>query len=322
MTNKAPLMWGYFYHQTELDPNISEFVNNARRLVEGTSVLPLRDVLRTFQPDAIVCTHFLPVELLLRLKHRGELHQPVYCVVTDYSAHTFWANPGLEGYFVGSDHTRDQLIERGVASSTIYVSGIPINPDITKAKDSAAVRAERGLVHEGPVVTLFGGGVETGRIRDMVTRLLQSGVEGTLVVVAGRNETLVDALKDLRPSEKLDLRVLGLINYVDDLIVASDLVVTKSGGLIVSEVLARSTPMIVIEPIPGQEEWNADYVVSSGAGVQLRMPYMVPDMVAHLLARPERLADMRDSASLIARPGAAITVADQILNDLMQKRFG
>lgn len=316
LTKKAPLLWGYFYHQTEADPNIAELSNSLRRLVEGVGVTQLKDVLRSFQPAAIVCTHYLPVELLVQLRRRGELLKPAYCVVTDFSAHTFWATPGLDGYFVAADITRDQLVERGIAPQLIRVSGIPINPEVAAPKDRPAVRAARALNGPGPLVTLFGGGVESERLRAAVVGLLQSELPLTLAVVAGRNQTLVSALGNLQGTPAVQLHVFGMIDYVDDLVAASDLVITKSGGLIVSEVLARGVPMIVIEPIPGQEEWNADYIASSGAGVQLRMPYAVPRAVQTLLAQPERLVAMGASAAAIGRPRAAAAVVDAVLDDL------
>jgi processive 1,2-diacylglycerol beta-glucosyltransferase len=133
---------------------------------------------------------------------------------------------------------------------------------------------------------------------------------------------MVEALRGLQSSTALSLEIYGMINFVDDLNAASDLVISKSGGLITSEVLARGVPMVVIEPIPGQEEWNADYVVSSGAGVQLRLPYAVPRMAAHLLAQPQRLSDMRACATAIGKPRAAFAVVDQVLDELMNKRHG
>jgi processive 1,2-diacylglycerol beta-glucosyltransferase len=103
---------------------------------------------------------------------------------------------------------------------------------------------------------------------------------------------------------------------VDDLVAASDLVITKSGGLIVSEVLARGTPMVIVDPIPGQEEWNADFVVGVGAGIQLRQPEAVPPAALYLLGQPERLAIMREQARRFGRPRAALDIAERVLGDL------
>jgi len=320
LTDRAPLVWGYFYTQTNADPNLAEVTNNIRKLVEGIGTNGLKDVLRAFAPEVIVCTHFLPMELLVRYKRQARLPQPIYCVVTDYAAHTFWTYTELDGYFVADEMTREQLIRRGVAASQITVSGIPIDPAAAEPKEAAEARARRGLPADRRLITLFGGGVDNEHIRAIVEGLLRAAVTATLVVVAGRNATLVEALSDLEPTERLDLRVLGYVDYVDDLLAASDLVITKAGGLIVSEALARATPLIVINPIPGQEEWNADFVVSSGAGAQLRMSDSVPAAVANLLSRPAVLEDMRRCAAAAARPRAALEIAEQVIEDFNARR--
>ncbi|NJM05033.1 hypothetical protein HC891_00585 [Candidatus Gracilibacteria bacterium] len=109
---------------------------------------------------------------------------------------------------------------------------------------------------------------------------------------------------------------LGFISYVDDLVVASDIVITKPGGLITSEVLARGTPIIAIDPIPGQEEWNSDVICGTGAGLQIRMPELVPPAVHMLLENPQRLAEMRNYAQQVGHPRAAFAIADIVLADL------
>lgn len=317
LTKRAPMLWQLFYQNTDVsDPELIDLSNRLRSLVEGLGTLFLHRLVRSYKPAAIVCTHFLPVELLLRRKEEGRLPPPVYCVVTDFVAHSFWLTSGLDGYFVASDLTRRLMIERGVNESLIHVSGIPINLAIAEPKSTEAVRTACKLPLDQPVITLFGGGVQTQRLRHIVAGLLKSALHGTLIVIAGRNEELVGALSRLRSSAQLQLQVLGHIAYVDDLIAASDLVITKAGGLIVSEVLARGTPMLIIDPIPGQEEWNADYVSMIGAAVQLRMVETAPYAVQQLLAAPERLAAMRQAATSAGHPRAAIDIADHVLRGL------
>ncbi len=115
-------------------------------------------------------------------------------------------------------------------------------------------------------------------------------------------------------SERLGVRVVGFVDYLDDLIAASDLVITKSGGLITSEVMGRGAPLLVTEPIRGQEEFNADYVVTAGVGVQARLTDSVPYMVESLVADAPRLARMRLNAAQHGRPRAALDVAGIVLN--------
>src|SRR5262249_30442764 len=146
--------------------------------------------------------------------------------------------------------------------------------------------------------------------------ILANNMCGTLALVAGRNEALTHALDGLTDGPTMRLQVLGFIDYVDDLVTASDLVITKAGGLIVSETLARGTPMLLIDPIPGQEEWTADHVVSAGAGIQLRMAESVPDAVRQLLSHRDLLAALRAGAQKAGRPRAALTIAEHVLRDL------
>ena len=314
LTDRAPLIWGYFYTQTNADPNLAEFTNNIRKLVESIGTTGLKDLLRAFMPELIICTHFLPMELLVRYKRSARLTQPIYCVITDHAAHTFWTYTEIDGYFVPDQQTCKQLIARGVAASQICVSGIPVDPAIAVEKDRNALRAHYHLSGTSPVITLFGGGLDNEQVRLIIHGMLSSDLEATLIVVAGRNPTLVEHLADLQATPRLDLRLYGHINFVDDLVVLSDLVITKAGGLIISEVLARAVPLVVINPIPGQEEWNADYVVSTGAGVQLRIAESVPATVIRLLSHPQLMDEMRACARVAARPKAAFEVAERVLN--------
>jgi processive 1,2-diacylglycerol beta-glucosyltransferase len=317
MSEGSPLLWRLFYEGTDAStPEWIELTNRLRSLVERLGITRLDRLVRKFAPDAIICTHFLPVEMLLRLKRQGRLPQPLYCVVTDFFAHAFWVTPGIDGYFVGSEMTRDLLAARGVTSSIIRVSGIPIDPAIADQKEQAEMRARHGFAPDRPLIALFGGGLNVQRVRSIAEGILASDICGTLVVVAGRNEALLDALDDLADGPSMRLRALGFIDYVDDLVAASDLVISKAGGLIVSETLARGTPMLLIDPIPGQEEWNADYVVSAGAGVQLRMVESVPDTVRQLFLHPDRLAVLQRAAQEAGRPRAALDIAEQVLYDL------
>ena len=317
LSERAPALWRLFYQGTNAsDQEGTEIANRLRTLVERLGVTRLDRLVRQFAPAAIICTHFLPVELLLRLKRRGRLPQPIYCVVTDFVPHTFWVAPEIDGYFVASDITREQLIARGVPPSIIYVRGIPVDPAIAEPKPAGEMRARHGFPKDGPLVSLFGGGIDVERVQRMVAGVLTSGAPGTLAVVAGRNEALAAALDDLDDGPEMRLHKFGFITYVDDLVAASDLVITKAGGLIVSESLARGTPLLLIDPIPGQEEWNADYAVSVGAGIQLRMVESVPSAVRHLLDQPERLALLRAAAQQAGRPRSSLDIAEHVLHEL------
>jgi processive 1,2-diacylglycerol beta-glucosyltransferase len=267
-----------------------------------------------FKPDVLVYTMQYPLHLLE--KYAAERNIPEYAIITDFSVQTTWLRQNVTGYFVASTLTKNVLQRRGIAPENIYESGIPVKLEIAKAKEPMAMRQAHDFDTDKPLVTVFGGGVATDRIRNMVRQLLESDLNGTVAVVAGRNKELVAGLKDLKAGPGMEFRLLDFITYVDDLVVASDLVITKPGGLMTSEVLARATPMIVIDPIPGQEEWNADFVNGSGSGLHIRMPELVPAVVTALFNQPERLKAMRQQGQIVGRPRAAQSVAEQLVKNI------
>jgi len=317
MVAKAPALWQRYYQDTDRgDPEHIARSNLLRGRAEELLIARLDDYISRYGPAAIVCTHYLPADVLARPKLTGELHAAIYTTVTDHVAHSFWLTPGVDGYFVASELPRDLLIARGVPGASIHVSGIPVSLEIGVPKNPASIRAHHGWPLDRPLISLLGGGIATTHVRQMVEGLRALAQPGTLVVVGGRNADVPGALADLTDGPHMRIQVLGHIDELDDLVAASDLVITKAGGLVVSEELARGTPLLVIDPIPGQEEWNADYVVSAGAGVQLRLPVWVPYIVQRLLAEPSRLTAMRERAGRASRPRAALEIAEHVLGEL------
>jgi processive 1,2-diacylglycerol beta-glucosyltransferase len=265
-------------------------------------------------PDAIVCTQQFPLLVVRALRHQGRISQPYYVVITDFAAHSSWLNEDVEAYFVGSEFTRNALIASGIPDGLLHVTGIPVSLELSLPKPRAETRQKLGLPLDTPVVSLFGGGIRPRRVRTMVEALLATYRDPLVcVTVAGRNERMAEALDGLESSPHVELRKNACIDYVDDLVAASDVVATKPGGMIASEILARGTPMIVVDPIPGQEDWNADFVTSVGAGIQVRRPEMAPAAIRGLLGQPGRLEAMRARARRVGRPNAALDIARHIL---------
>jgi processive 1,2-diacylglycerol beta-glucosyltransferase len=317
LSERAPELYRIFYESSDL-ADAEDSLSGTRLLgvLERPFLGRLQSLVAEVAPDAIVCTHPLPAQALLAGGRGDASLPPVFLVITDYMAHGTWLVEGATGYFLPSELTRAALVARGMPAATLHVTGIPVKLGITEPASMEEMRRRHDLPIEGRVVTLFGGGIESRRVRLMIVRLLDSRTAGVLVVVAGRNRTLLDAIDDLADGPHLALRRLGYVAYVDDLVAASDLVITKPGGLIVSEVLARGTPLALVDPIPGQEEWNADFVAGAGAGIQLRMPEMVPPAVLALLEEPDRLAALARHARQVGRPRAALAIAAQVLASL------
>jgi processive 1,2-diacylglycerol beta-glucosyltransferase len=317
LSEKVPQLYKAFYEGSDIDDlERSLDSNQLWAKLERPFFKELGQFVKKADPDVIVCVQQIPSRLLNLLEQEDQYSKPQYVVITDVIAHSTWINEGVNGYFVPNALSANLLVQRGVAKDLLHVTGIPVKLEIMTAKTQAEARSRHKLPSRKPIVTLFGGGLNPRRVRAMVDDLLASPMPIHLIVVAGRNEKLAEALEDLTNGEQVDLQILGLIDYVDDLVVASDLVITKAGGLITSEILARGTPMVIVDPIPGQEEQNADVIAAAGAGVQLRLLEMVAPAVQYLLNRPERLNEMRQASLALGQPKAAIDIAETILHNL------
>jgi processive 1,2-diacylglycerol beta-glucosyltransferase len=314
IADHAPTVWSRFYAYTDRPLSRSSLVGGARALSTKLGVHRLCTLLADARPDAIICTHFLPLEVLGPLR-QAELIPPLHCVVTDYRAHHFWAHAGIDRYFVPTAQTADELVAAGIPRTRVQVSGIPVDPAIHVLRDRIAVRHELGLPPDGALVLVNGGGLAPQRVRRIVEALLRRRMPGTLVVATGRNRALAAALGKLHATQHTRLQLLGPQPSLDPLIAASDLVIGKAGGLTVSEALGRGVPLIIPTPVPGQEQWNAAYVTRLGAGVCRDTAEGVAQAAVELLRDHQRRRSMAAVARTLGRPAAAAAIARRVLAD-------
>lgn len=311
----APRLWSHYYAHTDR-PN--RIMDGARALSTRLGTHGIAALLDRFQPDAIICTHFMPVEALTQLG-RANL-PPIYEVITDYHAHHFWACPGVERYFAPTAATREQLVAAGVDRRRVEVTGIPIDLAAHSPSGPEAARRAFELAADRPVVALIGSGLPTEQVRAIAEALLAQPAPKTVVVAAGRNRELVAGLADLARVAGARLHVLGYQPTLTPLLAASDLAISKAGGLTVSEALALGLPLVIpAAQLVGQERWNADYVIGAGAGLGCDTPPEIAQAVGDLLHTPARLAGMRSAARELGRPNAAAAIKARVLADVMQR---
>jgi processive 1,2-diacylglycerol beta-glucosyltransferase len=298
MASYTPSLWGLLYKHAGSHPE--RHLDKAVELHDRLAYRKLMGHVEEFRPDAVLCTHFLPANVLLAKR----LGVPVYVVVTDFDVHRLWINPRASGYFVASDEVRVLLSRQGYPDDRIRVTGIPIHPVFSREKAPAA--ADR------PSVLLMGGGFGMGPIVEALDRLLAIDLPFRLTVVAGKNEKL---RKKLESAARGRAEILGFVSDIQDHMDRSDLIVTKAGGLTVSECLARGLPMVLFSPIPGQEECNADHLLEQGAAVKARTLDVLDFKVRGLLGNPARLGAMRKAAAAAARPLAGRDILQSVLDE-------
>lgn len=306
----APVLWREFYERTShLQPESpwQQFLNRAaaRRLWR---------FLESRRPRVVVATHPTPAGVAGQLRADGRLAVPVLAVVTDYVVHGLWAHPHVDGYMVGAEAVRDGLAARGVEPRRVAVTGIPIHPRFSKTLDRTQVRRAWGLGPE-PVILFMGG--STGMLRGMVeacSALARTPGAFQLVIVAGRDPVLEGRLRAAVAGAPRPVQVLGFVDRVDELMTAADLLVSKAGGLTVSEALAKGLPMLVYRPIPGHEEGNAAFLVAHGAARVTWEPGELVAQVQSLLQKPAQRQRMAQAAARLGRPDAGLAAARLLLD--------
>ena len=312
MAARAPGLWGVLYHSWS-----SERVNRGTAPVRlALDRLNLRRLVRVVgreQPDAVVCTHFLPVEALSPVRGRGRLRVPLYCVITDFTAHPFWAFPHVDRYFVGSPQVAEELAGHGVERGRIEVTGIPVAPRFARPIGREVARARLGLPATGPMVLIMGGGQGVGPLASLAERVAALAAAPVVVVVCGTNRRLREHVAALDAARAGQVRALGYTTEVDALLEACDLVVSKAGGLTCAEALVKRAPLVIYRPTPGQEVANAAFLEASGVAVRAASIDEVAAHIEHWLADPAAREQVRAAAGRIARPAAAETIARCVL---------
>jgi len=304
LVEKSPQLWSWLYSKSDR-PSGDTLIGKLKRAAEKLNTRKLWDEIGKHAPDVILCTHFLPAELISRARAKGRKTPPLWVQVTDFDVHSLWIHPHVDRYCVASDEVAFRLADRGVPREKIAVTGIPVMPQFSAPLDRAVCAAELGVDPRRFTVLMMAGGAGVGSLDELAARLLALPGELQLITLAGRNAELLKKLQALAKKHPGTLFPLGFTTTVERVMTAADLVVTKPGGLSVSECLAKGLPMLLVSPIPGQEERNADYLLEAGAAVKAMDGPTLAYKLGRLLEDRARLAAMSDAARRIATPHAA-----------------
>jgi processive 1,2-diacylglycerol beta-glucosyltransferase len=274
--------------------------------------------LRSFAPHLLVVTEIGAVEIGALGQREGWMNAPMLAVQTDFQTEPPWAQPEIDFYCVGSEEARSQLIAWGISPRRISVCGVPIDRAFALPHDKPEILRSLGLAADRPVILVMAGGMGPAPLDEVVLSLERCGLPLQVIAVAGHDAEMRTRLKSLRGKVSLDLRTLGWIENVAELMAVADLLVTKPGGLSTSEALATGLPMVLTHPIPGPEECHARHLVEHGVALHARSSQEIPQLVLPLLRNTEKRAEMARRAKELARPDAACAVA-QIGRALLEK---
>ena len=301
--------WDWFFDLTNRP--MPDALIRCREVVNLRLLEPLAEHLTRRQPDRIVCTHYLPAITVAHLKRAGRLQGRTSTVITDYLSHEAWICPGVGRYYVATQEVAQSLVERGVSATSIDVAGIPVSHDAIATEVSPGPRLVTGRLR----VLFLAAGVPRHLLRDALEGLRAiSSLE--LEIVAGGDPGLPRLLADWNAELGLAATVHGFLPTLAPLMQRAEIVVTKAGGLVVTECLAKGRAMVLPWPAPGHERGNRAHALTAGAAVALANARQLGATLSRFVQEPGRLVQMGVAASKAATPGAADRIARDLLAGL------
>jgi processive 1,2-diacylglycerol beta-glucosyltransferase len=316
---KVPELWGYVYARSDKKA-LEPLRRRLRSFVNKTNTLEFAAFVRAFEPDVVVCTHFMPLEILSRRIRKGKSGASLFCAVTDFAVHALWVVEHVSCYYVAAEEARRQLLRHGQPEDGVRVTGIPIDPVFARSLPRAEARRRLGIDDSLPVVLVLSGGAGVGPMAELVRAVGASGAACRLLVVAGANAELKAGAEEAARGLSVPVTVFGFVTTLHELMDAADLIVSKPGGLTTAEALAKGKPMLIVDPIPGQEQRNCEHLLEAGAAARLFDIADAGYKIGELLADPERLARMGRQAAEIGHPDAAVAIARDIVERHQARR--
>ena len=318
MAKKFPWAWGEFYYHSKKGPiaHISSASNKilARRLL---------DLLDKYSPDIVISTHPFATQMISYLKKRKLINCFLATILTDFAPHEQWLVGKDFGdlFFVSHAKMKQELIDNyGVSADKIFPTGIPLSHKFLNHYNKTEIKKHFGLDDNKKVVLFFGGG-EFGLGKEKTIAILKSFIENAndkfqIIAISGKNKKMKKHFQEL--VSQLDatniVKILGFTTQVPELMSISDLVVTKPGGLTSTESLASGLPMVLINPIPGQEEENAEFLESSNVAIWIKKDDNSSHVISSLLSNTDKLHQMKINTKLLAKRNSTRDICEIILN--------
>jgi len=309
-----PLIWGFFYYLLDI-PFIYWIVCPLRSWLNFVNSNRLRKKIVAEQPDAVISVHFFASQVIARLISKGLSKTKLITVLTDFLPHAFWVNEGTHFYCVATSKTKEALIERGVNQQRIRVLGIPIGPEFLEENDKFLLRKKFNFEKEKFLILIVSGGFGVGPVEKMLRILDKSKLNIELAVVCGRNPLLLERLKKIDFRKKIT--VFGFVDNMHQLMKASDVIITKSGGMTVTEALASKLPMIIVRPVPGQETRNCFVVTQNQAAIKVKKLGALEAIIAKMAEGNVRQVYI-ESIEALARPQSAFEIV-KFVNETLDK---
>ena len=294
MAKKTPMLFGRLYKRT----NKRDMLSNLVPKLSGLFSNMLYPTIEAYSPDVIITTHPFATEMVAALKADGLTSAPLICIITDYGVHRAYIAKTVDSYVVASDDMVPELMEFGVPREKICPFGIPVHGVFYDKQDQGMILRQLSLDPELPTLLFMAGSFGVSNIIKLYRELADTKVKMQIIVITGRNQKLFEAFEsEIKANPAIPTRLIYFTDEVEKYMQAADLLVTKPGGLTVSEALACNLPMAVFDAIPGQEEDNANFLKTHDMCVRIGKGEGFAQEISGLLQEKKHLQAMRENCA-------------------------
>lgn len=315
MAKKAPNLWGKVYSNSQ-----KGILGHVSSRTNKMMAIKLKNLIKDKGPDIVISTHPFSSQMVSYLRRKQKIFCKLATVLTDYAPHEQWliGHEYTDAFFVSNDKMKDEIIKYGVNQKKVHVTGIPLSNRFFENFDKNKIFNEFNLDKSKPVILFFGGG-EFGLGKDRTLEVLESIVNNLstyqIIAISGKNKKMNNSFHEL--IDKLDVNdrviVLEYTNQVPELMSISSLVVTKPGGLTTSESLVSGLPILIINPIPGQEEENAEFLENHNVAVWIKNNENPNKVIHQLFKDPKKLEEMKENAKKLAKKNSTKDICTEIM---------
>lgn len=314
LATKTPKVFGQLYRKSNEESLLSNLVTRF------TSVFSqkLISLIKEQKPDIILSTHPFATEMVSHLKKKGIVNVPLICLMTDYGPHRAWIADHVDAYIVSTQDMIPEMNEMGVPTEKIYPFGIPVGDVFYNEGDKPALLKKFGMDEDIPTILIMAGSFGVTNIRKIYKKLITLPADFQIIVITGKNQKLYEAFTSVISQSPKKTKLVYFTDEVENYMHASDLIITKPGGLTVSEALACNIPLAVFDAIPGQEEDNANFLLSHDMAVKLEKGIDPGATILSLLEDSKRLERMRSSCKSFDKSESGKNIFS-LINELCEK---
>ena len=291
LATKTPKLYGKLYDLSNKDRKFSNFVTRINNIF-ANKLLPLID---DFKPDVIITTHPFPTEMVSRLKLKNEINIPLICIMTDYAPHKAWLSEKVDAYIVANDDMVAKMVAQGVSEEHIYPYGIPVDEVFFEEEEKQLVLEELNLDKNLPTILMMAGSFGVANVFDIYANIIDIDLDFQIILVTGKNKKLYNQFEEVVGNSPKNTKLIYFTNEINKFMQASDIIITKPGGLTVTEALACNIPMAIFDAIPGQEEENAEFLIKHNMAVRISDGNSCREAIVRLLEDNGKLENMKEA---------------------------